>query len=30
MEKNVIDGVGELIFFEDSEGNTAAAMRYYE
>jgi hypothetical protein len=30
MEKSVIEGVGELIFFEDTEGNIAAAMRYYE
>lgn len=28
MEKSVITGVGELIFFEDTEGNIAAAMRY--
>jgi hypothetical protein len=30
MEKSIIEGVGELIFFEDTEGNIAAAMRYYE
>ncbi|MEZ4441232.1 MAG: VOC family protein [Polyangiaceae bacterium] len=28
MDKAVIAGVGELIFFEDSEGNVAGAMRY--
>lgn len=28
MEKAVIPGVGELIFFADSEGNIAGAMRY--
>jgi len=28
MEKAVIAGVGELIFFQDSEGNVAGAMRY--
>lgn len=28
MEKAVIPGVGELIFFQDSEGNVAGAMRY--
>lgn len=28
MEKSVITGVGELIFFEDTEGNIAGAMRY--
>ncbi len=30
MEKSVIEGVGELIFFQDTEGNIAAAMRYYQ
>lgn len=30
MEKAVIAGVGELIFFEDTEGNVAGAMRYDE
>lgn len=29
MEKSIIEGVGELIFFEDTEGNVAAAMHYY-
>ena len=28
MEKSTIAGVGDLIFFEDSEGNLAGAMRY--
>lgn len=28
MDKATIAGVGELIFFEDSEGNVAGAMRY--
>ncbi len=28
MEKATIPGVGDLIFFEDSEGNVAGAMRY--
>lgn len=28
MDKTTIAGVGELIFFEDSEGNLAGAMRY--
>lgn len=28
MPKTVIAGVGELIFFEDPEGNVAGAMRY--
>jgi len=28
MEKTTIVGVGDLIFFEDSEGNVAGAMRY--
>ena len=28
MEKAVIAGVGELIFFEDPEGNIAGAMHY--
>jgi predicted enzyme related to lactoylglutathione lyase len=27
-EKTAIPGVGELLFFEDSEGNVAGAMRY--
>lgn len=28
MEKSTIPGVGDLIFFEDPEGNIAGAMRY--
>ncbi|MEZ5294522.1 MAG: VOC family protein [Vicinamibacterales bacterium] len=28
MEKATIPGVGDLIWFEDSEGNIAGAMRY--
>ncbi len=28
MEKATIPGVGDLIFFEDPEGNVAGAMRY--
>lgn len=28
MEKSTIPGVGDLIWFEDSEGNVAGAMRY--
>ena len=28
MEKSTIPGVGELIFFQDTEGNLAGAMRY--
>jgi hypothetical protein len=28
MEKTTIVGVGDLIFFEDTEGNVAGAMRY--
>jgi predicted enzyme related to lactoylglutathione lyase len=28
MEKSTIPGVGDLIFFEDPEGNLAGAMRY--
>ncbi len=28
LDKTVIAGVGELIFFEDTEGNVAGAMRY--
>jgi uncharacterized protein len=28
MEKATIPGVGDLIFFEDPEGNIAGAMRY--
>jgi predicted enzyme related to lactoylglutathione lyase len=30
MEKATIPGVGDLIFFEDPEGNLAGAMRYDE
>lgn len=30
MPKTTIEGVGDLIFFEDSEGNVAGAMRYAE
>lgn len=30
MDKTTIAGVGELIFFEDPEGNLAGAMRYDE
>lgn len=30
MQKSTIAGVGELIYFEDSEGNIAGAMRYDE
>ena len=28
MEKATIPGVGDLIFFEDPDGNIAGAMRY--
>ena len=28
MEKATIPGVGDLIFFQDPEGNVAGAMRY--
>ena len=28
MEKATIPGVGDLIFFEDPDGNVAGAMRY--
>ena len=28
MEKSTIPGVGDLIFFQDPEGNIAGAMRY--
>ena len=28
MEKTTLPGVGDLIFFEDTEGNVAGAMRY--
>ncbi|SRR6266550_5594923 len=28
LEKTTIPGVGELIFFEDPDGNVAGAMRY--
>lgn len=30
MEKMTLLGVGDLIFFEDTEGNVAGAMRYDE
>ena len=28
MEKATIPGVGDLIFFQDPDGNVAGAMRY--
>ena len=28
MQKSTIVGVGDLIFFEDTEGNVAGAMQY--
>lgn len=28
MEPAILPGIGELIFFEDTEGNVAGAMRY--
>jgi hypothetical protein len=28
MDKTTIAGVGDLVFFEDTEGNVAGAMRY--
>lgn len=28
MQPSVIEGVGELIYFKDSEGNIAGAMKY--
>jgi hypothetical protein len=28
MEKTTLVGVGDLIFFQDTEGNVAGAMRY--
>jgi predicted enzyme related to lactoylglutathione lyase len=28
MEKTTIDGVGDLLWFEDTEGNAVGAMRY--
>lgn len=30
MEKTTLLGIGDLIFFEDTEGNVAGAMRYDE
>jgi predicted enzyme related to lactoylglutathione lyase len=30
MERTVLTGIGELIFFQDPEGNVAGAMRYDE
>src|SRR5260370_30387187 len=30
MERTILAGVGELIFFQDPEGNVAGAMRYDE
>ena len=30
MERTILAGIGELIFFQDSEGNVAGAMRYDE
>jgi uncharacterized protein len=30
MERTILPGVGELIFFQDPEGNVAGAMRYDE
>ena len=30
MERTILPGIGELIFFQDSEGNVAGAMRYDE
>jgi predicted enzyme related to lactoylglutathione lyase len=30
MERTVLTGIGELIFFQDTEGNVAGAMRYDE
>lgn len=28
MERTILPGIGELIFFQDTEGNVAGAMRY--
>lgn len=28
MERTILPGIGELIFFQDPEGNVAGAMRY--
>jgi hypothetical protein len=28
MQKTVIAGVGSLVFFEDTEGNSVGAMQY--
>jgi uncharacterized protein len=30
MEPTILPGIGELIFFQDSEGNVVGAMRYDE
>ena len=30
MEPTILPGIGELIFFQDTEGNVAGAMRYDE
>jgi predicted enzyme related to lactoylglutathione lyase len=30
MERTILPGIGELIFFQDPEGNVAGAMRYDE
>lgn len=30
MERTILAGIGELIFFQDSEGNVMGAMRYDE
>ena len=30
MERTILAGIGELIFFQDPEGNVAGAMRYDE
>lgn len=30
MDRTVLPGIGELIFFQDTEGNVAGAMRYDE
>jgi hypothetical protein len=28
MEPTILPGIGELIFFQDTEGNVVGAMRY--
>jgi predicted enzyme related to lactoylglutathione lyase len=30
MERTILAGIGELIFFQDPEGSVAGAMRYDE